>query len=96
MGSALVAFLIVVGVLVAAVVVIGSVNRSSAYDEIGKRSLLGEQGSEGRRREAQLEQEELLALIAARNERRARRGEPPLELEQELERLAHLEDIDRL
>lgn len=92
----LAALLIVLLVLGGALAVIGTVNRSSAYEEIGKRTLLEEQGEVGRRRERELEEAELAALIEARNERRARRGEPPLDLEAELRRLASLEETDQL
>jgi hypothetical protein len=92
----LAALLIVLLVLGGALAVIGTVNRSSAYEEIGKRTLLEEQGPSGKAKERELEAQELIALIEARNERRIRRGEPPLDVEAELQRLLDLEDPDRL
>jgi hypothetical protein len=116
MGDPLATLLIVVGVLAAAVAVIGTVSTGSAYKEIGRRKLavgVGQEEIDAVRAAASsdssavpdqaqgadltaaeegwpVEDErtaELRQLLQARNERRARRGEDPLELESELQRL---------
>lgn len=79
----------VVGVLVAILTLVSS---SSAYDEIGRGNLALE---EQQRREpapgtpaARAEQEsEMRDILESRNARRARRGEPPVDVEAEIARL---------
>ena len=116
MADPLAALLIVLGVLVGAVAVIGTVATGSAYEEIGRRKLAvgleqdqidaararsrADASLQGAPSEAQrlaLAEEgwaledprtaELRQLLVARNERRLRRGQEPLEVESELQRL---------
>jgi hypothetical protein len=128
MVDPLASLLIVIGVIVAAIAVIGTVSNGGAYKEIGRRALAvgldqeeidaaraaildrdpaqdqdGLSASEGRTEDrthacdlAMLDEgrpladertSELRQLLRARNEGRARRGEEPLDLEHELQRL---------
>jgi hypothetical protein len=77
----------VVVILAALIAVAGFAARSRAYDEIGRGGLSfdrppPEPAASGVVRDAEIRQ-----MLAARNERRARRGEPPLDVEAELAKL---------
>jgi hypothetical protein len=76
------AFGIVVFAVVALAVLVGLLSlrgRGSSYDEIGGMPA----AAAGDDRDAEIRQ-----LVAARNTRRERRGEPPLDVTQEIARLA--------
>lgn len=87
--AVLVVVVAVGGFLVAIVTLIGS---RSAYDEIGRDGLVAEE--QARRdpapgtRAARAEQEaEMRDILESRNARRARRGEPPVDVDAEIARL---------
>jgi hypothetical protein len=88
---------VVVGAsLVAIVTFVGS---SKLYDQIGRGGLsLNEDAGRGETtaptESAGVREDEIRQLLAARNERRARRGEPPLDIEDELRRLTATADVD--
>jgi hypothetical protein len=78
-------------VLVAAIVaVIAFVGSSRAYEQIGRGGLSLGDGADRPAREpsggagAAVREEEIRQMVAARNERRARRGEAPLDVEAEI------------
>jgi hypothetical protein len=78
-----------VGIVVAFVALALS---GKTWDEFGKNALLMESDSDSRSRPgsaaALLERDtEIRQLLEARNLRRARRGEPPIDVEQELRKL---------
>ena len=86
------------GVVIFAVVIVAAIvaiitlfGRSKAYEQIGRGGL--SLRDEPPRAEptgavaAQQRDDEIRQMLAARNERRARRGEPPLDVEAELKRL---------
>lgn len=84
--SALLILGFVLFVVVAIVATVGS--SSSAYDRIGE-SWLPEEPAPGRHDPGLAE--EVRQLVLARNERRARAGQPPLDVEAEVART--LEDL---
>ncbi len=78
------------GIVVVAVVVLAAlvgvltlIGRGSAYEQIG-RSALAEPDTAPPVRESL--EDEVRALVIARNERRERRGEPPLDVASEVAR----------
>lgn len=84
--------LFVVVFLAAIAAVIAFFGSSSAYREIGRGGLsLNEDGARADPRPIAVRSaegdEEIRQFLAARNERRARRGEAPLDVEEELARL---------
>ena len=85
---------VIVGVLVALVAAFLS---SDAYDEIGRGGLFEE---EQRRPQAPgasaaVRDDEIRQMLEARNARRARRGEEPLDVERELAALTRQPTIDK-
>lgn len=81
---AVVALAVVVGVLVAA-------SSTGVYDRIGQGALDLDSETPGAAAppSAALRDEEIRQMVEARNLRRAARGEAPLEVEDEVRRLAH-------
>ncbi len=77
----------VVVILAAVVAVAGMAARNRAYDEIGRGDLSLDRlpPSPGSPSRAELEAE-VRALVSARNARRQRRGQPPLDVEAEVQR----------
>jgi hypothetical protein len=85
--------IVVVVVLAAVVAVFTLLARTRAYDEIGRGALsLRDERDAAPAHEPSPAQrdEEIRQLLAARNARRARRGQPPLDVEAELGRLTRL------
>lgn len=82
--------LFVVVLLAAIVAVIAAVGSSRAYDQIGRGGLSIGDGADRPPAEpsgpvsAAVREEEIRQMLRARNERRARRGEAPLDVEAEL------------
>lgn len=86
------------GVLVAIVTIIGS---GRLYDQIGRGGLsINEETGRGRPgaappvEAAGVREDEIRQLLTARNEHRTRRGQAPLDVEDELRRLTAKTDID--
>jgi len=84
------------GYVLFAVVVIAAITaiislRGERYDRIGRGGLFEDTGSGGSSRPVEtssaVRDEEVRQMLDARNARRAARGEPPLDVEAELERL---------
>jgi hypothetical protein len=71
---------------------------SKLYDQIGRGGLsLNEDESAGKApvaETAQVRDAEIRQLLAARNERRVRRGEEPIDVDDELRRLTATTDVD--
>lgn len=84
------AFPIVVFAVVAAALVVGVVSlvgRERAYDEIGRgRFALDREGGAARPPREPSVEDEVRTLVTARNARRLRAGEPPLDVEAEVAR----------
>ncbi|HEU4977542.1 MAG TPA: hypothetical protein VFT42_01470 [Solirubrobacteraceae bacterium] len=82
--------LFVVVVIAAIVAVIAAVGSNRAYDQIGRGGLSIGDGSDRPAAEpaapvsAAVREEEIRQMLRARNERRARRGEAPLDVEAEV------------
>jgi hypothetical protein len=77
----------VVVILAALVAVAGFAARSRAYDEIGQGGLSMDRPAPEPVTSRVVRDAEIRQMLAARNERRARRGEPPLDVEEELAKL---------
>jgi hypothetical protein len=90
--------LLVVVVGAALVAVVTFVGSGKLYDQIGRGGLsLNEDVGRGQAppKEARgVREDEIRQMLAARNERRARRGEAPLDVEEELRRLTATTDVD--
>ena len=90
--------LLVVVVGAAIVAIITFVGSGRLYEQIGRGGLsLNEDVSRGVapvKEAAGVREDEIRQLLAARNERRARRGEAPLDVEDELRRLTADTQID--
>ena len=69
-----------IGALVAVITLLGS---GRSYRQIGRGGLVRE-GEDGAPDSPATEREEIRQMLRARNDRRARRGEPPLDVEAEL------------
>jgi hypothetical protein len=87
---AVVVFVVVAGMAIVAVITLAGARRS--YDEIGHGGLSLRDGTDRGAADplpaAAMREVEIRQLLEARNVRRARRGEPPLDVDAELERLS--------
>jgi hypothetical protein len=86
------------GTLVAIVTFLGT---SKLYDQIGRGGLSineeqgrGNPGAPPPREAAGVREDEIRQLLTARNERRARKGQAPLDVEEELQRLTAKVEVD--
>ena len=90
--------LLVVVIGAALVSIVTFVGTGKLYDQIGRGGLsLNEDVGRGitpPKEAAGVREDEIRQLLAARNERRARRGQAPLDVEEELRRLTVKTDID--
>jgi hypothetical protein len=90
--------LLVVVVGAAIVAVVTFAGSSKLYDQIGRGGLsLNEDQSAGTApvaETAQVRDAEIRQLLAARNERRVRRGEEPIDVDDELRRLTAATEVD--
>jgi hypothetical protein len=85
--EALGVLIFVVVILAALIAVAGFAARSRAYDEIGRGGLSIDRPPPERVTSRVVRDDEIRQMLAARNERRIRRGEPPLDVEEELAKL---------
>ena len=85
---------VIVGVIVALVAAFLS---SGAYDEIGRGGLFEEEHRRPQEQttSAAVRDDEIRQMLEARNARRARRGEEPLDVERELAALTRQPTIDK-
>jgi hypothetical protein len=90
--------LLVVVVGAALVAIVTFVGSGRLYDQIGRGGLsLNEDVGMGKapvKETAGVREDEIRQLLTARNERRARRGQAPLDVEDELRRLTTTTDVD--
>jgi hypothetical protein len=90
--------LLVVVVGAALVAVVTFVGSGRLYDQIGRGGLsLNEDMGMGKapvKESAGVREDEIRQLLTARNERRARRGQAPLDVEDELRRLTTATEVD--
>jgi hypothetical protein len=81
-------YVVVVVTLLAAVIGIATLGgRSRAYDEIGRGGMSLDEPPKGQRGGTAVRDDEIRQLLEARNARRARKGQAPLDVEAELSRL---------
>jgi hypothetical protein len=91
--------LLVVVIGAALVAVVTFVGSGRLYEQIGRGGLsLNEDVGTGAKPPPQegagVREDEIRQLLSARNERRARRGQAPLDVEEELRRLTATSDVD--
>ena len=90
--------LLVVVIGAALVAVVTFIGSGRLYEQIGRGGLsLNEDVEPGKpapREAAGVREDEIRQLLAARNDRRARKGQAPLDVEDELRRLTAATDVD--